>query len=131
VKYCPNPDCGGLAEFKIVSEFNDTATACADCGGPLKDGPAPDPRDLVPRPAPTPDAELVSVGTVRDQAQLILVEEALEMAEIAYLVKGEGIQDLFGFGRLTIVNPVSGPVEVFVMEPEAKKARQAIEEFLD
>jgi hypothetical protein len=85
MKYCPNPDCSGLAEFRIVSEFNDTATACSDCGGPLEDGEAPDPKDLVRRPEPTPDAELVSIGTVRDQAHLILVGEALEMAEIPYL----------------------------------------------
>ena len=58
------------------------------------------------------------------------MEEALEMAEIPYLAKGEGIQDLFGFGRLTVVNPVSGPVEIFVMEPKAEQARQVVREFL-
>lgn len=130
MKYCPNSDCSGLAKFRIVSEFNDNATACADCGGPLKDGAAPDPKELDPRPEPTPDAELVSIGTVLDQTQLILVEEALEKANIPCMAKGAGIQDLFGFGRMTIVNPISGPVEVFVMEPEAENARQAVKEFL-
>jgi hypothetical protein len=24
MKHCPNPECGGIEKFKIVSEFNDT-----------------------------------------------------------------------------------------------------------
>ena len=42
MKHCPNPDCGGLAKFKIISEYEDHVTECADCGAPLAGGPAPD-----------------------------------------------------------------------------------------
>jgi len=130
VKHCPNPECGGIELFKIVSEYNDSATVCSDCGTTLVPGPAPRPEDLGDRPAPEPDLELVPLLVARDQADLILVEEALEMAEIPYMAKGEGIQDLFGFGRLTIVNPVSGPVEVYVTSADAVAARKAVAEIL-
>ncbi len=35
MKHCPNPECGGLKKFQIISEFNDTATLCTDCGATL------------------------------------------------------------------------------------------------
>jgi len=126
MKHCPNPECGGLAKFKIVSEYNDTATACGDCQAALVAGPAPRPDDLGDRPEPTPDAELVPLMVARDQSQLILIEEALDLAQIPYMAKGESIQDLFGFGRLTIVNPVSGPVEIYVTSTDADAAREAV-----
>lgn len=131
MKHCPNPECGGIAKFKTVSEFNDSATVCSDCQTPLVAGPAPSPDDLVDRPEPTPDAELVPLMEVLDQSQLILIEEALDMAQIPYMAKGENIQDLFGFGRLTIVNPVSGPVVIYVTSTDAEMAREAVSALLD
>ena len=130
MKHCPNLDCHGLAKFKIVSEFNDTAKICSDCQTPLVDGPAPRPNELGGRPQPDPDIELVPILVARDQAQLILIEEALDMAEIPYMAKGEQIQDLFGFGRLTIVNPITGPVEIYVTSTDVDAARQALAEIL-
>ncbi|MEN8006323.1 MAG: DUF2007 domain-containing protein [Candidatus Krumholzibacteriota bacterium] len=130
MKHCPNPDCGGIAKFKTISEFNDTAEICSDCQTTLVDGPAPRPEELGGRPAPDPDMELVPILVARDQAQLILIEEALEMAEIRYMAKGEQIQDLFGFGRLTVVNPVTGPVEIYVTSTDADAARKAVAEIL-
>ena len=35
VKHCPNPACSGLDKFGAVSEFNDAAEVCSDCGGRL------------------------------------------------------------------------------------------------
>ena len=131
MKHCPNPDCGGIAKFKIVSEFNDTATICADCETPLVDGPAPRPEDLGGRPEPDPDMELVPILAVREETKLILIEGVLEQAEIPYLAKGEQIQDLFGFGRLVIVNPITGPVEIYVSSENAAEARRLVAEVLD
>ncbi len=130
MKHCPNPDCGGIAKFKIISEFNDSADTCSDCQTALVDGPAPRPEELGGRPEPDPDIELVPILVARDQVQLILIEEALDMAGIQYLAKGDQIQDLFGFGRLTIVNPVSGPVEIYVTSTDADAARKAVAEIL-
>jgi hypothetical protein len=130
MKHCPNPECGGIEKFKIISEFNDTAETCSDCQTPLVDGPAPRPDELGGRPKPDPNIELVPILVARDQAQLILIEEALDMAEIPYMAKGDQIQDLFGFGRLTVVNPVTGPVEIYVKSTDADAARKAVAEIL-
>lgn len=131
MKHCPNPECGGIELFKIVSEFNDSATVCSDCGTTLEPGPAPRPEELGNRPEPEPDLELVPLLVARDQADLILLEEALDMAQIPYMAKGEGIQDLFGFGRMTVVNPISGPVEIYVTSTDVEAARKAVASILD
>ena len=130
MKHCPNPDCHGLANFKIVSEFNDTATICSDCQTPLVDGPAPRPNELGGRPEPDPDIELVPILVVREETKLILIEARLEEAGIGYMARGEKIQDLFGFGRLTVVNPITGPVEIYVTATDVDAARKALAEIL-
>ncbi len=131
MKHCPNPECGGIAKFKIVSEFNDTATICSDCQTLLVDGPAPRPEDLPDRPSPEPDMELVPILQVREETKLILIEARLEEAKIPYMAKGEQIQDLFGFGRLTVVNPITGPVVIYVTSDHAEEARRLVAEVLD
>jgi len=131
MKHCPNPECGGIEKFKIVSEFNDTATICSDCQTPLVDGPAPRPNELGDRPEPDPNIELVPILVEREETKLILIEACLEEAGIAYMAKGEQIQDLFGFGRLTVVNPITGPVEIYVTSTDVDAARKALAEILD
>ena len=123
MKYCPNPDCAGLEKFRIISEYEDTATACADCGAVLSAGPAPDPAALDGRSAPEPNLELVTLTAVRDERQLVLLESELEAGGIPYLAKGKHIQDLFGFGRLVRVNPITGPVEIVVRADDLAAAR--------
>jgi hypothetical protein len=130
MKHCPNPACGGIEKFNAVSEFNDTATVCSDCRTALVDGPAPRPEDLGGRPEPEPDLELVPIIVARDEAQLILIESVLGQAKIRYLAKGEQIQDLFGFGRLVAVNPITGPVEIYVAADDAAEARRILAETL-
>ena len=131
MKHCPNSKCGGIAKFKIVSEFNDTATICSDCQTLLVDGPGPRPEDLPDRPAPEPDMELVPILQVREETKLLLIEARLGEAKIPYMAKGEQIQDLFGFGRLTVVNPITGPVVIYVSSDNAEKARELVAEVLD
>ena len=131
MKHCPNPDCHGLAKFKIVSEFNDTSSICSDCDTPLLDGPAPRPEDLGGRPEPDPNLELVPILVVREEAKLVLIEASLGEAQISYMAKGEHIQDLFGFGRLTVVNPITGPVEIYVTSDDAEKARLLVADILN
>ena len=125
MKHCPNPHCAGLEKFRIVSEYEDTATACADCGTALSAGPAPEPDEIEGRTAPEPDMELVTLTAVRDERQMVLLESELEAGGIPYLAKGKHIQDLFGFGRLVQVNPITGPVEI-VVRADDLKAAQAI-----
>lgn len=144
MKHCPNPDCRGLAKFGFVSEYNESATECGDCQAALVPGPAPLPVDPEPlcepepepeidpadRPDPDPDLKLVPLMAARDQAQLILIKEALDLAGIQFMIKGEGIQALWGFGQITLVNPVTGPVEIHVAEDDADDARKAVTEIL-
>jgi len=57
-------------------------------------------------------------------------ESLLANAGIDYMTKGEGIQDLFGWGRFgTNLNYVIGPVEFYVREDDAAEA-EAIAESL-
>lgn len=131
MKYCPNPDCAGLAKFGIVSEFNDTSDICSDCETPLADGPAPAPEDLAGRVAPEPEMELVHLVSIAKEAELVLVESLLEEAGIPYLAKGEHIQDLFGMGRITVVNPIVGRVQVEVRSDDLQAAREILADFVD
>lgn len=128
MKHCPNPECPGIEKFGIVSEFNDTATECSDCGGPLAAGPAPEPPS---EGDPDPDMKLVMVLAAGNEADTMIIESLLQDAGIRYLARGEQIQDLFGMGRLTPVNPVSGPVEFLVAEEDAAAAREILVDFLD
>jgi hypothetical protein len=74
--------------------------------------------------------ELVPILQIREETKLILIESLLEEAKIPYMAKGEQIQDLFGFGRLTIVNPITGPVVIFVSSDNAEKARDLVAEVM-
>ena len=133
MKHCPNPDCGGIAKFKIISEFNDSALACSDCGGQLILGPAPRLEDRIRESsqAPEPDLELVPVFIAQNEPELLVVESVLKQGGIPYLAKGEQIQDLFGFSQLVVVNPVIGPVEIHVRMDDAETARELLAESLE
>ncbi len=137
MKHCPNPECGGLKKFKMISEFNDTAEICSDCQtrlvyvhAPRLDELGGRPDELGDRPEPDPDIELVPLIVADNQVQLILIEKALDMAEIPYMAKGDQIQGLLGFGGLTFANPVSGPLEICVRSTDADAARKAVAEIL-
>ena len=131
MKHCPDPDCHGLENFGIVSEYEDHVTACADCGAELVPGPAPEPDALEDRPEPDPDAVLVSLVRLRDATVLTVLRSRLEDAGIPYLAEGAGIQDLFGFGRLVAVNPITGPVEIRVNEHDLAAARELLGDIED
>lgn len=76
--------------------------------------------------------EVVTVLTTGDQVIIALAKATLDEAQIPYVVKGEGLQDLFGVGRLgTGYNPIVGPVEIQVAledEEEAKKLLETLPE---
>ncbi len=76
------------------------------------------------------DLDLVTVLATSDAGLIDIAEGVLEGAGIPYLAKGEGIQDLFGFGRLTPVNPITGPVEIQVNAEDATSARDLLADLL-
>lgn len=133
MKHCPNPECPGIENFNAISEFNDTALACSDCGGRLINGPAPDLDAMKAHPdvAADPELEIVPVFITQGEAELLLAESVLIQHDIPYLARGEQIQDLFGLGRLTAVNPITGPVEIYVASDNAEVAREVLASSLE
>ena len=62
-----------------------------------------------------------------DQGRIALAKSLLESEQIDYMVRAEGVQDLFAWGRaLTGFNPVVGPVEFLVRSEDATRARDLL-----
>jgi len=72
---------------------------------------------------PTPDAELAPIFATGDPALIAVVKSLLDAEDIDYFVKGEGLQDLFAFGRMTGFNYVTGPAEFWVRAEDAEHSR--------
>jgi hypothetical protein len=72
---------------------------------------------------------LTTVFRTGDPGQVAFIKSLLENSEIPYSVKSEGIQDLFGIGRLGAgYNMITGPVEIQVPASYAKEARDLLGE---
>jgi len=84
--------------------------------------------DSLPRPVGTPDAELVSVLATGDAAILAVAGSLLEGENIDYFVRGDGLQDLFGIGRVTGFNFAMGPAEIWVRMDDAERAREVLQD---
>jgi hypothetical protein len=81
--------------------------------------------DALPRsgPDPTPDAKLVPVFATGDPGLIAIAHSLLEGEKIDYFVRGEGLQDLFGLGRLTGHSYAMGAAEFWVRQADAEDAR--------
>jgi Putative prokaryotic signal transducing protein len=76
---------------------------------------------------PDPHIELVPVFRSGDQGRIVLAKSLLESEGIDYLVRGEGVQDLFGLGRLAIgFSNVVGPAEFLVRKADHDRARELL-----
>jgi len=84
--------------------------------------------DRLPGPEPTPDAELVCVLATGDAGLIAVAKSLLEGEEIDYLVRGEGLQDLFGLGRITGFSFAMGPAEFWVRADDAERARALLKD---
>jgi hypothetical protein len=134
--FCPR--CG--------AEYRPGFTQCADCHVPLVDrlpgegvpvktaGGSGSPeahraggRDSARR-EPRPDVELVRVFATGDPGLVALAKSLLQSASIEFMVRGEGIQNLFGIGSLSLVNPFTGLVEFLVAAEDADDARRLLED---
>ena len=70
---------------------------------------------------------LVTVFKSGHEGLIALVKSLLDEAEIKYLVKNEGIQDLIGLGVVgTGFNPVVGPVQIQVLPEDEAEAREIL-----
>lgn len=84
--------------------------------------------DRLPGPEPTPDAGLVRVLATGDAGVIAIAKSLLEGQEIDYFVRGEGLQDLFGLGRITAYSFAMGPAEFWVREDDADRARTLLKD---
>jgi hypothetical protein len=71
---------------------------------------------------------LVTVFANGDPTRVAVAKLVLRAEGIPFITKGEGVQDLFGVGRLFGgLNLVTGPVQIQVREEDAAAALQALE----
>lgn len=109
--YCP--ECGG--------EFRPGISECPDCRAPLV--------DELPAAAPPSDLELVTVFQADNPAAVVTAESLLSEAGIPFQKAGDGLQDLFGAGRLgTGFNILVGPVVFRVPGHLAAEARELLQD---
>ncbi len=72
---------------------------------------------------------LVTVLETGDPALLAVAKSLLEDAGIDFFAKGEGVQDLFGWGRFgTGFNPLIGAVKLQVAADDAEEARERLKD---
>ena len=72
---------------------------------------------------PDPGVELVAVFRASDPGITALAKSILDSEGIDYMVRGEDLQDLIGYGRaLGGFNIVTGPVEFVVRKEDEDRA---------
>lgn len=116
-RFCPNPECSGLARDGVVAEFVDRVHECLDCGSPTLPG---DGRiSGSPEPPEVEYHELETVFVASDLAQGQLVASTIEAEGIPVYVKGEFLQGALGELPATV-----SQVEIQVPIERAEAARE-------
>jgi hypothetical protein len=82
--------------------------------------------DRLPAPEPTPDVLLVPVLATGDAGVIAVARSLLEGEQIDYFVRGDGLQDLFGLGRITGFSFAMGPAQFWVRADDAERARDLL-----
>ena len=73
------------------------------------------------------DDELVTVFQTGDAVLIALAKAALDAEEIRYVVQGEVVQDLIGWGRFPGgYNAITGPARFQVTAEDSERAREAL-----
>ena len=94
-----------------IHESDDT---CPHCGGEQPESPGQPPQ---------PNLELLPIFRTPDAGLIALAKSLLEGKGIEYMARGDGLQDLLGWGRIAGFNPAVGPVEFVVRSDDAPRAR--------
>lgn len=114
--YCPN----------CRAEFVETTSVCPDCEVPLEAGPPPEDSDGDAE-RETPQWE--TVLETGNPALLAATKSVLQGAGVPFVVTGEGLQSLEGWGVIgTGFNPIFGPARVQVPPDRAAEARALLSE---
>jgi hypothetical protein len=78
-------------------------------------------------PPGDPTIRLTTVFSAGDPALIALAKSLLDSEEIDYVVRGEGVQDLFGWGRVgSGFNVITGPARFEVREEDGPRARELL-----
>lgn len=81
----------------------------------------------MPEPPPDPAIQLTTVFASGDPALIAVAKSLLDAEQIDYLVRGDGVQDLFGWGRMGAgYNIVTGPAQFVVREEDAQRVRELL-----
>jgi len=111
--FCPKCGCEYRAGF----------SKCADCDVDLVDEAPSVDIEIAER------KEMVTIAKISDYAFLLVAKSVLQDAGIPYLAKNEGVQDLFGLGRIgTGFSVVAQPVELQVPRELVDDAIQLLDE---
>lgn len=128
--YCP----------KCHAEYIAGFTRCSDCDVPLVDE-LPSPPERTHRSGahdalhagrpPHHDLDLVTVLASGDPGLMAVAKSLVRSAGIPFLVQGEGVQDLFGVGRIgSGFNVVTGPARLQVGADDADDAREVLADLI-
>lgn len=99
-------------------EYREGHERCADCNVPLVESLPPEEEG---DPAPL---DLVTVFEAGDPGVLAMAHSMLDEQNIPYLTLGEGLQDLFGLGRIgTGFNILTGPAQIQVEAGREEEVR--------
>jgi hypothetical protein len=126
MRTCPNPACPDRVRLGLAGEYVDSVTVCPQCGAPLLDAKPvaenraePETTDVV--------IEMVCVLQTADEGLASLVKSMFDGEGIRYVVRGEGLQDLLGWGRVGGFNYIVGPAEFLVHQDDADRARALLQ----
>ena len=125
---------------KCGAEYRDGFTRCSDCDVDLVESPpqsaprrgrSPTPAPSAPElPEPRDDPPerfaLVTVLATTDPGLVGVAESLLRSADIPFVSEADNIIDLFGLGRLSGVNPITGPARLRVAPQDADDARAVL-----
>ena len=104
---------------RCKAEYTERFTRCSDCRVALVE-------ELPPEPEDEP-LNLVTAFAIGDPVTVAIAKSLLEEAGIRYLVRGEGLQDLFALGRVGFgFNPLVGPIEIQVRKRDQQEAAQLL-----
>ena len=105
------------------AEFKAEIARCPQCVVALVAEPLPPQTDNPP--LLFVESDLVTLFESGDPTRLALVKVRLDLEEIPYLLKGEGLQQLFGWGTLGNYNHITGPAQIKVLKTDAEAALEA------
>jgi Putative prokaryotic signal transducing protein len=126
MRTCPNSACPDRVRLGLAGEYVDSVTVCPQCGTPLIDA-TPAAESPASSEALEGEIKMICVLRTADEGLASLVKSMFDGDGIRYVVRGEGLQDLLGWGRVGGFNYIVGPAEFLVHQDDADRARTLLQ----